>query len=126
MNSAAPGSWASRPRSSSAPIIGFDDNRSLGKGETGAVAALPIFIEFMQEATKGLPPLDFQAPPDAKFAYVGPNREAFRPGTEPKPRPPPVAEPGGPDAPFAITPVPTGPPTPPPVPDNRAPDVPGR
>ena len=38
-----------------ATYIGFDDNRSLGKGETGAVAALPIFIEFMQEALKGLP-----------------------------------------------------------------------
>src|SRR5205085_2567187 len=25
-------------------FVGFDDNRSLGKGETGAVAALPIFI----------------------------------------------------------------------------------
>jgi len=107
-------------------FIGFDDNRSLGKGETGAVAALPIFIEFMQEATKGLPPLEFQAPPDAKFAYVGPNREAFRPGTEPKPRPPPVAEPGAPDAPFAITPIPMGvTPTQAPASDGRAPDVPG-
>jgi len=65
-------------------FVGFDDNRSLGKGETGAVAALPIFIEFMQEAVKGLPPLDFKAPPDTKFAQIGPNREAFRPGTEPK------------------------------------------
>jgi penicillin-binding protein 1A len=66
-------------------FVGFDDNRSLGKGETGAVAALPIFIEFMQEAIKDLPPLEFKAPPDTKFAMVGPNREAFRPGTEPKP-----------------------------------------
>jgi penicillin-binding protein 1A len=65
-------------------FVGFDDNRSLGKGETGAVAALPVFIEFMQEAVKGLPPLDFKAPPDTKFAQIGPNREAFRPGTEPK------------------------------------------
>ena len=57
---------------------------SLGKGETGAVAAVPIFIEFMQEALKGFPSLEFKAPADAKFAMVGPNREAFRPGTEPK------------------------------------------
>jgi penicillin-binding protein 1A len=64
-------------------FVGFDDNRSLGQGETGAVAALPIFIEFMQEAIKGLPPIDFTAPPNTKFAMVGPNREAFRPGTEP-------------------------------------------
>ena len=65
-------------------FVGFDDNRSLGKGETGAVAALPIFIEFMQEAQKGFPPLEFKAPPNTKFVNVGPNREAFRPGTEPK------------------------------------------
>ena len=69
-----------------ATYIGFDDNRSLGHGETGAVAALPIFIEFMQEAIKGFPPLEFKAPPDTKFANVGPNREAFRPGTEPQPK----------------------------------------
>ena len=102
-----------------AVYVGFDDNRSLGNGETGAVAALPIFIEFMQEAIKGFPPLEFKAPPDAKFAMVGPNREAFRPGTEPRtPSPPP---PGlGPkvgDEPFAVTPLgpsPTGPGPPPP------------
>ena len=66
-------------------FVGFDDNRTLGKGETGAAAALPIFIEFMQEAQKGFPPLEFKAPPNTKFANVGPNREAFRPGTEPHP-----------------------------------------
>jgi penicillin-binding protein 1A len=69
-----------------ATYIGFDDNRSLGKGETGAVAALPIFVEFMQEALKGFPAMDFKAPLGTRFAYVGPNREAFRPGTEPQPR----------------------------------------
>ena len=69
-----------------ATYIGFDDNRSLGKGETGAVAALPIFVEFMQEAIKGFPAMEFKAPPNTKFANVGPNREAFRPGTEPQPR----------------------------------------
>ena len=64
-------------------FVGFDDNRSLGKGETGAVAALPVFIEFMQEALKSYPVMDFRAPPGTKFAQIGPNREAFRPGTEP-------------------------------------------
>jgi penicillin-binding protein 1A len=98
-------------------FVGFDDNRSLGKGETGAVAALPVFIEFMQEALKGLPPLDFKAPPDTRFAQVGPNREAFRPGTEPKVViPAPDGEPGL-DQPFAITPEgPPAPLPPPPVP----------
>jgi penicillin-binding protein 1A len=65
-------------------FVGFDDNRSLGDRETGAVAALPIFVEFMQEALKGYPPDDFAAPTNAKFALVRGIREAFRPGTEPK------------------------------------------
>ncbi len=64
-------------------FVGFDDNRSLGHGETGAVAAVPIFIEFMKEALKGMPKMDFVAPPGTVFAQVGPNREAFRPGTIP-------------------------------------------
>jgi penicillin-binding protein 1A len=67
-------------------FVGFDDNRSLGHGETGAVAAVPIFIEFMKEALKGMQKLDFVAPPGTVFAQVGPNREAFQPGTEPSAR----------------------------------------
>jgi len=93
-------------------FVGFDDNRSLGEGQTGAVVALPIFIEFMQEAIKGLPPLEFKPPPNAKFAMVGPNREAFRPGTEPRPPPPPPAAAPKGDSPFAITPISPGPPPP--------------
>ena len=86
--------------------VGFDNNASLGSGETGAVAALPIFIEFMQEAIKGLPPLEFKAPPNTKFAQVGPNREGFRPGTEPQQTIAPVApEAGGAGGPSAVTPL---------------------
>ncbi len=90
-------------------FIGFDDNRSLGKGETGAVAALPVFIEFMQEAVKGSPPLDFKAPPNTRFAQIGPNREAFRPGTEPKVVVAPLdpnAPPGVPGATVPTAPLP--------------------
>ena len=82
-------------------FVGFDDNRSLGDNETGAVDAVPIFIDFMQNALKDTPVHDFVPPPDAKYAIVNGNREAFRPGTEPT-RPLPVA-PGGPPA-AAITP----------------------
>lgn len=40
--------------------VGFDDKQnSLGKKETGARAALPIWTEFMQNALAGTPPLDF-------------------------------------------------------------------
>jgi penicillin-binding protein 1A len=64
--------------------IGFDDNRSLGKGETGAQAAVPTFIDFMKEANKYYPADDFTPPANAKFAMVRGIREAFRPGTEPR------------------------------------------
>jgi penicillin-binding protein 1A len=41
--------------------VGFDDKAvSLGKPETGAVAALPIWLEFMQGALAGKPIEDFQ------------------------------------------------------------------
>ena len=40
--------------------VGFDDKQiSLGKKETGARAALPIWLEFMQGALAGTPRLDF-------------------------------------------------------------------
>jgi len=40
--------------------VGFDDKQnSLGKKETGARAALPIWTQFMQSALAGVPPLDF-------------------------------------------------------------------
>ncbi len=65
-------------------FVGFDDNRSLGEGETGTTAAVPIFVEFMQDAAKPWPKTEFKAPANAKFATVRGIREAFRPGTEPK------------------------------------------
>ncbi|MHB1677269.1 MAG: penicillin-binding protein 1A [Sulfuriferula sp.] len=39
--------------------IGFDQPRTLGRGETGAQAALPIWMKYMGEMLKGVP----QAPP---------------------------------------------------------------
>ena len=40
--------------------VGFDDKQiSLGKKETGARAALPIWLQFMKEALEGQPVLDF-------------------------------------------------------------------
>ena len=54
----------------------------LGEGETGAQAAVPIFIDFMKVALKDKPPLPFVPPKNAKFGMVNGVREAFRPGTE--------------------------------------------
>jgi penicillin-binding protein 1A len=63
-------------------FVGFDDNRSLGHGEAGAVTAVPIFINFMQQANP--PSRPFKKPKQAKYIMVGGIEEAFRPGTEPK------------------------------------------
>jgi penicillin-binding protein 1A len=72
------------PKMVAGVFVGFDDNRSLGDKETGAVAAVPIFIDFMQQAIKVRPVGGFRPPPsDAKFLLVNGSREAFRNGTEP-------------------------------------------
>jgi penicillin-binding protein 1A len=48
------------PQVTSGVWVGFDDKQiSLGKKETGARAALPIWLEFMQKAMSGLPEIDF-------------------------------------------------------------------
>ncbi len=106
-------------------FVGFDDNRSLGEHETGAVAAVPIFIDFMQQAMKTHPVGQMPPPPaSTKFAVVNGEREAFRAGTEPNtqaaatgPQPYSVAFPNGEIAPApGAAPVGLQPPKPPPRP----------
>jgi penicillin-binding protein 1A len=63
--------------------VGFDDNRSLGRAETGSRAAVPIFMDFISQVKDGMPGDQFKAPANAKFATVRGILEAFRPGTEP-------------------------------------------
>jgi len=43
--------------------IGYDTPRKLGNRETGGGLALPVWIEFMAHALKGVPQQEF-APPD--------------------------------------------------------------
>ena len=43
--------------------VGFDDKTSLGKNETGARAALPIWIYFMDQALRNTPIETFKPPP---------------------------------------------------------------
>jgi penicillin-binding protein 1A len=50
--------------------VGFDDRRSLGESETGARAALPIWIAFMKEALKQLPVVPFEIPDGVTFVKV--------------------------------------------------------
>jgi penicillin-binding protein 1A len=63
-------------------FIGFDDNRPLGSGETGATGPVPVFNEFMQVALRERPARPFVRPRNAVFRTVNGIEEAFRPGTE--------------------------------------------
>lgn len=35
--------------------VGFDDSQTLGRGEAGSTAALPIWVDYMEEALEGVP-----------------------------------------------------------------------
>jgi penicillin-binding protein 1A len=50
--------------------VGYDEPREMGKGETGSRAASPIWLNFMSEALKGTPVLDFQVPKGVVFAKI--------------------------------------------------------
>ena len=76
--------------------VGFDDRRPLGETESGAHAALPIWIAFMKEALKQLPVVPFEIPDGVMFVKVDPTTalltdqdeqhgtvELFTKGTEP-------------------------------------------
>jgi penicillin-binding protein 1A len=52
--------------------VGFDDRRSLGETESGAHAALPIWINFMRVALKPLPVMAFTIPEGVTFVKVDP------------------------------------------------------
>ncbi|HEX9105175.1 MAG TPA: transglycosylase domain-containing protein, partial [Polyangia bacterium] len=51
---------------------GFDDMRDLGRGEQGARAALPMWVEIMQGALKGVPPRPFTQPPGVVVQKIDP------------------------------------------------------
>jgi penicillin-binding protein 1A len=53
--------------------IGFDDHAPLGPRETGAGAALPPWLSFMQAALGARPPQDFPAPPGVELARIDPS-----------------------------------------------------
>jgi penicillin-binding protein 1A len=54
--------------------VGFDNNKTMkeksGKGLTGASAAAPIWVFFMQKALEGKNPVKFPVPKNIKFATV--------------------------------------------------------
>jgi len=78
--------------------VGFDQKKPLGDGETGARAALPIWISFMKDGLKGKPSEDFPKPANIVYVPIDRNTglratvesscpvtflEAFLEGTEP-------------------------------------------
>ncbi|MFQ5954085.1 MAG: penicillin-binding protein 1A [Kiloniellales bacterium] len=78
-------------------FVGFDDPATLGKKETGASVAAPIFRDFMAAALAGKPAIPFRVPPGIRLVRIDgasghPARpgdrnvllEAFKPGTEPR------------------------------------------
>jgi penicillin-binding protein 1A len=50
--------------------VGYDEKKTLGNKETGAVAALPIWMDFMRVALKGKESEDFAAPPPTPNAVA--------------------------------------------------------
>ena len=81
--------------------VGFDAPRTLGRSETGASAAAPIFRDFMAAALAGAPAIPFRIPPGIRLVRVdarsgrpapeggvGTILEAFKPGGEPVARAP--------------------------------------
>jgi penicillin-binding protein 1A len=65
--------------------IGYDIEKPLGTHETGAVAALPIWLEFMKEAVAGEPIENFLVPEGIVFVKVdAANGEPFGPAHPPK------------------------------------------
>lgn len=50
--------------------VGYEEERSLGRGEVGGRAALPIWAEYMKEAHKDLPYVDFPVPNGIVFAKI--------------------------------------------------------
>ena len=47
--------------------VGFDNQVSLGKRESGGRVAAPVWLAFMQEALQGQPKTDFPIPPGIRF-----------------------------------------------------------
>lgn len=78
--------------------VGYDENRkSIGYRETGGRAALPIWIDFMEEALKETPIEEFPVPAGVSFVQIDPETgllaapqcgepftEVFKKGTEPR------------------------------------------
>jgi penicillin-binding protein 1A len=50
--------------------VGYDEEASLGRGESGGSAASPIWLDFMQQVLADYPTIDFPVPKGVEFATV--------------------------------------------------------
>jgi len=58
------------PHTTTGVWVGKDNHTSLGKGESGSRAALPIWMDFMQTVLKESPGGEFEVPRGIRFAYT--------------------------------------------------------
>ena len=54
--------------------VGRDDFKPIGPDATGGQVALPIWLAYMREATRGQPARDFAPPPGIVFARADPDK----------------------------------------------------
>ncbi|ETR74436.1 MAG: hypothetical protein OMM_00206 [Candidatus Magnetoglobus multicellularis str. Araruama] len=86
------------PRYITGVWVGFDQPRSIGEKETGARAAIPIWMTFMKEVLGGKKGLKFATPPGVFFSKIDADTgtlptpktkhivfECFKEGTRPNP-----------------------------------------
>ena len=84
------------PQISTGVWVGYDQEQSLGRGETGSQAALPIWFDYMSEVLSEVPKESFPIPNNIVFANIDNEtgqlataqshevvRQAFFSGTEP-------------------------------------------
>ncbi len=63
--------------------VGFDDMRDLGHGEQGSRSALPIWIDVMTGALKGMAPRPFAQPPGIEVHRIDPTTGLLAPPDAP-------------------------------------------
>ena len=63
--------------------VGFDDFTSLGRGEYGAKAALPAWIDFMREGLRDVPEQPFDMPPGISTARIDRSSGLLAPSGDP-------------------------------------------
>jgi len=63
--------------------VGFDDSRTLGRGEAGSSAALPIWVDYMEEALQGIPESGLPRPDSIIAMRISPQTGTALPADDP-------------------------------------------